>query len=781
MIRLLAIIIFVASCSAPSRTDIISPKANTAAAVKTDSDGEKQDTNQVIISGANLHRECMDNGLDGEDAVVLCRVIDNQTSTKVIAKIDWIVTDTNNIVIPDTQLELTYLDENSEWHIEIRTKSQIKVKAKLNQDDLPEEVEVLAIQGGEDEILGSSVKDLMTEETTEETTEEDMAPKNDEEMVEEPVVEAFVEKAVLPSIAEEFTGGAYDNGIWSQLGVDLSLLDDSITCSGNAAFSYSGISTKKSYDFTGGSISVDVLNVLTNGENTSQPLIWGFGIDPANRAQFVIQGSKLIARHSENNIIADIQTKDYDPNTDKFFRLSHNPADDTISYEISSDGANWTQFANTPAKWSTVSIGFEYHCGAYDNFTGAFSSKIDNYKLFLPNDPAFRPSIAAGFDGNAYDAVRWDQLGFDVILSEDNMQCLGNVAFSYSGIFTKDSYDFTDGTISIDILNVVTNGQDTSQPLIWGAKVDADNRAQFLIQGNKLIARHIDQTVFTDIAVKDYNPDTDNFLRLSHNSIDDTLIFEISADGANWTVFASTPSKWSTSSMVFEYNCGAWNNYTGNFSSTVDNFHLYLPNDLEFKIEEVPEPSITLDFTGNAYDTGLWGQFNGNLSLADDAMQCSGNGVTYSGMFTQTAYNFTDGAIKVDVIEMVTNGENTSQPFIWGLKVDGANSAQFVVQGDNLIARHTNASVLVDVMTKPYDPNTDKFLRISHNSANATLSYEISADGENWNEFASTPIIWSAASIIFEYACGAFDAFMGPFNSKIDNYLIYLPNEATFQ
>ncbi|MFK7822858.1 MAG: hypothetical protein AB8G05_01775 [Oligoflexales bacterium] len=765
-------------------SSIITPKASTVA-VATESNGEKDESTQEILNGAYLQRECIDNGLVGENALILCRVIDDQTSRKVNAKIDWIVTDANNIAIPVTDLDLRYLDESSEWHIEIKTKSEIKITAKLNPEDLPTEVEIIVdIKGGEDEILGSSIKDPVNEETVEEEMPKEETPK--EEVPVGPTVEAFVEKTVLPSISEEFAGDSYDSAIWNQLGGDLNLADQSLECLGNAAFSYSGISTKKTYDFTGGSMTINVLSLVTNGQNTSQPLIWGFGIDAGNRAQFVVQGSKLIARHIENTVFVDVATKDYDLNTDKFFRISHSPANDTITYEISADGENWTQFVNTPAKWSTMSVNFEYHCGAYDNYTGAFSSKVDNYDLYLPNDPAYRPSIAAKFNGNSYDAVRWDQLGFDVILSDDKMQCLGNVAFSYSGIFTKDSYDFTDGNISIDILNVVTNGQDTSQPLIWGVKVNADNRAQFLIQGDKLIARHIDQTVFVDVAVKNYDPAQDNFLRISHSSTDDIIKFEISADGVNWTVFARTDSKWATNNLVFEYNCGAWNNYTGNFSSTIDNFLLFLPNDAEFKIEEVPEvqAAITEDFSANSYDTVIWGQFNGDLSLSNDSMQCSGTdggASSYSGMFTKSAYDFTGGTMTIDAVEINTNGENTSQPFIWGIKINPENRAQLVVQGNKLIVRHTEQSNMIDIAEMSYDANAHKFFRLSHNSGDDTLTFEVSADGENWAEFASTPSKWSTTSIIFEYSCGAYETYMGAFSSKVDNYLIYLPNDPSFQ
>ena len=116
-----------------------------------------------------------------------------------------------------------------------------------------------------------------------------------------------------------------------------------------------------------------------------------------------------------------------------------------------------------------------------------------------------------------------------------------------------------------------------AQPFIWGLRANADNRVHFLIEGETLIARYFKDGGFTNIFSRPYIPTNDRFFRISHSIESNTLIFEVSQDGVNWSLFAVQNSSWDLASVLFEYNCGAWGAFSGQFGSTVDNISLYSP------------------------------------------------------------------------------------------------------------------------------------------------------------------------------------------------------------
>lgn len=197
-----------------------------------------------------------------------------------------------------------------------------------------------------------------------------------------------------------------------------------------------------------------------------------------------------------------------------------------------------------------------------------------------------------------YDETKWAIDGSDIILTSGALQCSGNGESNYSSFKTISDYNFTQGSLQVDIVNMVTISELSSQALIWGLQLDIDNRAHFLIEGNTLIARHFNAGSYLDIATRTYDPNLDKYLKISH-TIAGNIEFELSSNKTDWTIFASTPVVWSVANLSFEYSCGAWAAYTGNFSSTIDNFRIDLPEDPNFPGPTPPEGDITEDFINN--------------------------------------------------------------------------------------------------------------------------------------------------------------------------------------
>ena len=208
---------------------------------------------------------------------------------------------------------------------------------------------------------------------------------------------------------------------------------------------------------------------------------------------------------------------------------------------------------------------------------------------------AEEPAQAEETTSQDYDPAIWEVAGSGIEFASGTMQCSDISENEYSNFMSKSTYDFSNGSMQIDLVNVVTISEIASQPLIWGLKIDNGNSAHFLIEGDTIIARHWNGGGYINVASRTFAGETDKFLKISHNGAGD-IVFEVSADGANWNVFANTPSIWSVTNLTFELSCGAWGAYAGNFSSTVDNFRIFLPEDSRFVGPPPPQGDIFSEF-----------------------------------------------------------------------------------------------------------------------------------------------------------------------------------------
>lgn len=343
-----------------------------------------------MINGAYLVRECIELEKNIDESVIVCRVLEEQTKAKSAAQLDWSFTGSDGETISAEDIQVSYLGSENSWHIEIRTKVAIKVSVSLSSENQQID-EASAVIKGNEEVFGPEPGTEAPADT--DTTEPDSPDTNepDTSTTPEPQPEPVPEpEPIVPNITEDFTANTYDTNEWEVYNFETSFVNDSLTCTNSVTtpISHSGFTSKAPHDFTGGFASIELTDIQTLNVMEAQPFSWGIRSDINNRAHFLIEGESLIARYFNNGEFSNVFLRAFNSDTDKFFKITHDPDSNNLVYEISADGENWNIFALQPSQWPVSGVIFEYHCGAWGNYTGSFSSTVDNISVYLPTLPS---------------------------------------------------------------------------------------------------------------------------------------------------------------------------------------------------------------------------------------------------------------------------------------------------------------------------------------------------------------------------------------------------------
>ncbi|NRA44260.1 MAG: hypothetical protein HRU09_04800 [Oligoflexales bacterium] len=400
MIYLMLSLVLIISCSDSSfDSDIVSVNSNESSSTQSDplldTEGQNQapiesgseqdqvddqDDDQVsvpeMINRSYLVRECIELEPKEDEATILCRVLNEQDKAKSSASFDWTFTDTNDQPVLAEDLQVKYLEAENSWHIELRTKTQIKISVSLSTENQIIDEATATIKGDE-ELFGPETN---TENTSSENENKDIGESLPVE--EDPV-------SFVPTIVESFTGNAYDELNWQEYNSDISVTNEQLQCSNNetGGLIHSGLMSKSFYNYTGGSVTIEVTEMITQNAIETQPFIWGLKVDTEKRAHFLVEGETLIARYFDGGEFANVFSRAYNPASDKFFKISHEISTNNLLFEVSADGINWNVFAIQESLWALTAVSFEYNCGAWGAFSGNFGSTVDNISVYLPNDP----------------------------------------------------------------------------------------------------------------------------------------------------------------------------------------------------------------------------------------------------------------------------------------------------------------------------------------------------------------------------------------------------------
>jgi hypothetical protein len=127
---------------------------------------------------------------------------------------------------------------------------------------------------------------------------------------------------------------------------------------------YARVNTNRTYDMTGGSVSVRVDSVV--GDGTTETFV-GMRVDDTNFYFFDYVPGYLGMRMRVNNVEMHGYSIQYDAVAHRYWRMKHEPP--VMRYLTSVDGANWTSRHTIPLDVPVVAMTIRLAAGAYG--TGA--------------------------------------------------------------------------------------------------------------------------------------------------------------------------------------------------------------------------------------------------------------------------------------------------------------------------------------------------------------------------------------------------------------------------
>jgi len=183
-----------------------------------------------------------------------------------------------------------------------------------------------------------------------------------------------------------------------------------------------------------------------------------------------------------------------------------------------------------------------------------------------------------------------------------------------------------------------------------------------------------------------------------------------------------------------------------------------------------PLQGPTENFDDGSLDTGTWLQWGtgtlaesgGTLNLSAPASPSTG----YIGVLSNTAYDYTDRSTRIELVQLPSSTTG-SQAYL-RLEVDASNAVIFGFGDGNMFAQRQVGGTTTDLRAIAWPAGT-RFLKITFDSATASVFFDYSTDGAAWTQFhvAPTPITITALKTVI--GAGTYVAVASPGTARFDN------------
>lgn len=218
------------------------------------------------------------------------------------------------------------------------------------------------------------------------------------------------------------------------------------------------------------------------------------------------------------------------------------------------------------------------------------------------------------FDDNLVDSSLWIEGSFNnhdpfVIVNETENHLeitprTGQTGPHYNGLISVDTFDLTDQQVFLEVVRVTQGNADTQ--FFIGS--DNGNAVKMEYEGGKISMRLVNGGTTIGLATISYDPSLHRWWRIRHVDINDTIYFDTSPDGIDWTQRVSIPRGSLDITAFYVYlGAGSWTSESTPGVAIFDNlnWHPLIPNknDWSWPATTVIEPNPT----PGAWDHILWG------------------------------------------------------------------------------------------------------------------------------------------------------------------------------
>jgi len=298
------------------------------------------------------------------------------------------------------------------------------------------------------------------------------------------------------------------------------------------------------------------------------------------------------------------------------------------SYTYNADGQRVRRKVNGVETWQVYGIDGELLAEYAANAGPVSPQKENGYRngqLLISADASALPAVPVfsdNFNDNSLDATKWTVVdaGSSAAVSEQSQQLritlLPNTA-AYNGVYSNSTFDMRGKTVQVEVPQAVSQGGWSQNYL--QVMLDSQNYYLINVGSGSFVFRSMVNGVNNETVIG-YDPTALPYWRIRHEQTANTVSFETSTNGVNWTTRKTVTAAFSLTAVRFYLMAGAWG--TGNGSpgaAKYDNFQLAESGAAPAPVTNLalnkPATQISTYSTavaGLAVDGNTNGNFNGN-------------------------------------------------------------------------------------------------------------------------------------------------------------------------
>jgi hypothetical protein len=547
---------------------------------------------------------------------------------------------------------------------------------------------------------------------------------------------------------------------WSNWGGAVTLTNGQLALVPNSSYS-SGVSSTSSYDLTGSSISVQMVQPPNVGTGSIET---GFHVSDINGSY---RHSFLLANGNRSHYPDDFNRADGAIGAG--WSAQSSPAPVIFSNQMvaptagSWAGANFNYWTNTTDHQASFVIGSMVAGDSKIEVMirqGAGSVQMswqDGQAPVFAQNPGFTNRAT----GVPTSFVTGDTIIFSAVGSVYTLTKNGGTVLRWDD--TDGLYSYTGASNGVGV-GLQTNGANNC---------GIDN---FLFEdvGRDLSFQTTSGGVVSTVASTTYDPINHDFLRIREAG--GTVYYETSEDGSSWDTRASTPSVFSLSSVYVQIYAGYWGTETSPGTVLFDNLNLAASNPVYMPIKPVsrktgpmalrqvirqrpragPRPTVSPQtkisrFTESfdVLDPAVWTIVSGSPSFdnGDLVLPCAS---TYSTIMSVQSFDLNESSVYIDLQQTQAAGNGTTDTIFAVMSCCG-HLVRFMVANGQLITDDTASGY---TSTRAYNKASHRFLRIRA-TGNGTLYWDTSPDASTWIQLATKAASsFAAGSVMVYLSCG---------------------------
>ena len=194
------------------------------------------------------------------------------------------------------------------------------------------------------------------------------------------------------------------------------------------------------------------------------------------------------------------------------------------------------------------------------------------------------------FNDNARDTSKWaiatlhdNRFSSQVQVAEQSQQLRITTPVGvtgYGGYVTASSWNFTNASTSIEVVQTVGSSND----MVFALGLDSDNRCRFVVEDGFLYFQFKAGGNSDNSLGIPYDATQHRFWRFRHQQMTEEIVFETSSNGVNWSVRRTIANPFPSTSLKIELNSGSYRQ-GGSLTATTAIF-----DNFKFESGSIPPP-----------------------------------------------------------------------------------------------------------------------------------------------------------------------------------------------